>query len=145
MLGPVTVGGAGPPYTYLGMARHFALGLAPLTVAQPPAAIAATFLCAQLIECALKASLSRDGTDARLKVNPIRHDLARLWALAAAEGLAIDAVAPDWLTRLSALHGAPYYLRYSTGVNAMVSPNLQLMCDGAQQLLAAVERQVAGA
>lgn len=138
------MGGARPPHTYLGMARHFAIGLVALTKANPPAVIAASFLCAQLIECALKASLSRDGTDARLKASAIRHNLAGLWTLAAAEGLAIDAAVPDWLTSLSALHGAPYYLRYSTGVNGMVSPNLQLMCEGAQRLLMAVERQVVG-
>jgi hypothetical protein len=141
-LGAATIAPAGPPHTYLGMARHFVNGLQPLVAAGPPCALPFAFLAAQTVECALKAFLSSNGDDRRLKQAPLRHNLEMLWSLSAAEGLTLEMPAPVWLVRLSALHDTPYYLRYSTGVHAMVSPAAAPMCNAVEGLVELVARTV---
>lgn len=113
---------AGPPDTYLGVVNGMLPGVAILAAAQPAVPMAFAFLAAHVLECALKAYLSRDGSDERLTKAPLRHDLGALWRLAASEGLPVVAEPPDWVTRLGELHGAPYYLRYSTRVHGIVLP-----------------------
>ncbi len=112
---------AGPPDTYLGVVNGMLPGVAILASAQPAVPIAFAFLAAHVLECALKAYLSRDGSDERLTKSPLRHDLAALWRLAASEGLAVDNE-PHWVMRLGEVHGRPYYLRYSTRVHGIVLP-----------------------
>jgi HEPN domain-containing protein len=136
------MGGSTPPNTYLGVARHMELGLDPLIAVHDPQAHAFMFLAAQVVECALKAALSRTGDDTPLRKQALRHDLEALWQLAAGEGLGVDPVPPSWLVRLSLLHREPYYLRYSKGVNGWVGPPLKDVRDGIRDLMIAVERQV---
>lgn len=133
-----SIGPAGPPHTYFGMARQFANGLRPLMAAGGACAIPLAFLCAQTVECALKAFLSRSGDDRRLKQAPLRHNLERLWIHAASEGLPVMEPPPAWLLRLSNLHDTPYYLRYSTGVHGMVSPGPEPMCSDIEALVSLV-------
>jgi hypothetical protein len=97
-------------------------GVSILAAAQPAAPMAFAFLAAHVLECALKAYLSRDGSDERLTRPPLRHDLRSLWRLAALEGLAVGAEPPDWVVRLSDVHGSPFYLRYSTRVHGILLP-----------------------
>jgi len=140
--GPATIAPAAPPHTYLGMARLLLQGIRPLCAPNPPCTLPLAFLCAQVAECALKASLSRSGDDRRLKEKALRHNLDALWRLASSEGLSIDAAPPTWMQRLSQLHDSPYYLRYSTGVHGLVTPAPEPMCTELEQLVAAVEHQV---
>ena len=63
---------AGPPDTYLGVVNGMLPGVAILAVAQPTVPIAFAFLAAHVLECALKAYLSRDGSDERLTKLPLR-------------------------------------------------------------------------
>jgi len=87
-------------------------------------------------ECALKAYLSRDGNDQRLRRKDLRHNLDALWQLAHAEGLAVAQNPPAWLQTLSGLHDDPYFIRYSKDVHALVMPAPQPM---AAELAAMVE------
>jgi len=122
----VSIKPPGPPDTYIGTARNFLVGVLELANT-PNCAFALAFLAAQAAECGLKAYLSRSGNDIRLKQNPIRHDLSALWTLAAHEGLGVAATPPNWLSNLSQLHGAPYYLRCSIGVHGVVLPATEPM------------------
>jgi hypothetical protein len=142
--GPATIAPAGPPHTYLGMARLFLQGVRPLATTVPPCTVALAFLSTQVAECALKASLSRTGDDKRLKSHDLRHNLAALWRLATTEGLSVSADPPAWLERLSHLHDSPYHLRYSTGVHGLVLPGPEPMCTELESLVSHVQHQVTG-
>jgi len=81
---------AGPPHTYLGVAEQLLNGVDPLVAAGGPCAVPLAFVGGQVAECALKASLSNNGDDTRLRNTDLRHILAALWKLAQSEGLPID-------------------------------------------------------
>jgi hypothetical protein len=127
---------AGPPHTYLGMARALLHGILPLATAGPNSSIALAFVAGQVAECALKAYLSRGGDDKRLKDPTLRHNLAALWQLAQSEGLPVSPQSPTWLVTLSGLHNTPYFIRYSTHVHGLVTPAAEPM---ATDLVALVE------
>lgn len=129
-LEPVTIAPAAPPHTYFGVAQSLMPGVKILAAASPPPALALALLCSHVLECLLKAYLSRDGSDAALKEPNIRHDLNALWALAFAQGLCVQESPPAWADCLSGLHKSPYYLRYSTGVHGIVSPGAEPMTSG---------------
>ena len=95
-------------------------------------------MCAQTLECTLKAYLSRSGNDSRLKQSALRHNLEQLWQLAQSEGLNLPNPTPAWVSRLSLLHDKPYFLRYSTGVHGMVSPATEPMCSEIEQIVVLV-------
>jgi hypothetical protein len=142
MLQPAVVVSPGPPHTYLGMARAFLIGSQTLA-ASSISAISLSFLCAQAAECGLKAYLSRTGDDKRLTKNHnLRHDLVALWNLASSEGLSIASTPPSWLVTLGHLHRSPYYLRYSTGVNGLVTPPAQPMTTELAALIDQVSQQL---
>jgi hypothetical protein len=136
VLEDVVVLPAGPPHTYLGMARTLFNGVPPLAAAGANSSVALAFVAAQVTECALKAYLSRTGDDRRLKDRSLRHNLEVLWHLAQSEGLPIPTPPSAWLLTLSGLHNAPYYVRYSTGVHGLVTPAAQPM---ANELAALIE------
>lgn len=119
-LDDVTIAKPSPPATYLGVAESMVRGVK-LMAEHGGAGLALPLAAAHTLECALKAFLSRDGQDARLKQPSLRHNLAELWTLSKSEGLPIDD-APHWVTRLSEIHDKPYYLRYSTGIHGIVTP-----------------------
>jgi len=142
-LNPVAARAAGPPHTYLATAKAFVSGAKIVAAANPGDAISLAFLSAQAAECGLKAYLSRDGRDERLKNDDkLRHDLVKLWKLASSEGLAIAAAPPSWLTMLGKLHRKPYHLRYSTGVHGLGIPAPQPMTDELATLVEQVTRQL---
>lgn len=138
-LGPMTIAPAGPPHTYFGVAQNLMSGVQILASAQSPG-LALPLLCAHVLECILKAYISRGGSDSALKAPNIRHNLVALWRLANSQGLAVSSAPPAWVARLGELHESPYYLRYSTGVHGIVSPGPQPMVSE----LAALLEQVRG-
>jgi hypothetical protein len=141
---PDTVAPAAPPYTYLGIAEALMPGVVALAGAGSPAALAHALVSAHLLECLLKAYLSKvRGGDATLKQKNIRHNLNGLWGLAASEGLSIRAVAPEWVGHLSHLHNTPYYMRYSEGVHGLVLPAPEPMTSELSAILSTVRTQVA--
>ena len=105
---------------------------------------ALAFLCAHVLECLLKAYLSKAGlSDASLRNHATRHNLNALWALAALQGLRIQATPPDWVTCLSGLHGPPFYfLRYATRVHVIVSPAAEPMASELLAILEVVRKQL---
>lgn len=122
------IGPAKPPHTYAGMAGQFASGATALAAAKKSETISIAFLAAQSVECSLKAFLSRDGEDKRLKADQkLRHNLCALWTLASSEGLGIPSEPPSWLNKLGDLHASPYHLRYSVGVHGIVVPDIDTM------------------
>lgn len=129
------------PHTYLAMATHFAGGAKYLS-SSPENAISTTFLCAQATECALKAYLSRDGDERRLKSQNIRHNLVSLWELASTEGLIVKSPAPQWLVMLGELHNKPYYLRYLSGDHGLTLPPQTLMIDELATLIQKIRNQI---
>lgn len=128
-----------PPHTYFGAARALSFAIDPLLASNNCHGIPLAFICGQVTECALKAALSKDGNDERLKQPNLRHNLCELWLLAKQQGVNLSATPPDWLTLLGSLHSQPYYLRYSTGVNGIVSPPPSIMASGVLNLLQTVE------
>lgn len=133
---------AGPPHTYFGVARNLMPGIHVLAAASPPPSHALSFLCAHVLECALKAYQSRSGSDAALKDPNVRHDLNALWALANSNGLGVSASPTVWVDRLSGLHKSPYYLRYSTGVHGLVLPATEPMVGELTALLDQIQRVI---
>lgn len=139
----VSVVPAGPPHTYLGVARALLAGVEPLVNASPAASIPLALVSAQLVECALKAYLSRSGDDKRLRGNPdVRHNLIELWQLAESEGLALQSPHPEWLATLSLLHDRPFVLRYSPGVHAISTPSPEPMATNLASLVELVSRSL---
>jgi hypothetical protein len=134
-----TIAPAGPPHTYLGVARSMLPGA--LLLAQSPTAspLALSLVSAHVAECALKAFLSRDGSDAAVKSSTIRHNLSSLWEAAHDQGLAVSMPLPSWLIQLSGVHDSPYQMRYSTGVHGLVLPNAETMAEGVQSLVSTIE------
>ncbi|WP_375738289.1 hypothetical protein [Pseudomonas boanensis] len=110
-LDPVRNAPATPPHTYLGVAESMIPGVKVLADAPPACAPALALVAAHVLECLLKAYLSRDGSDDGLKTlkeNAIRHNLEKLWAMAHSQGLQISEQPPDWVVTLSRLHKNPY-------------------------------------
>ena len=131
---PATVtGGSNPPHTYLGVARAMMPGAIFLATKPEVSPRAFALVSAHVLECLLKAYLTRSGSDqankAVTKPN-IRHDLEKLWSKASGEGLAVDTAPPCLVTRLNETHASPYRLRYSTGVNGIVLPSTELTLNG---------------
>ena len=121
-LPPLRILPAGPPHTYLGIAYAMLPGVRVLAGATPLPALPLAMLSSHILECGLKAYLSRSGDDSRVKQQRIRHNLNELWALASSEGLSIPTQPPQWADCLSHLHKPPYFLRYSTGVHGISTP-----------------------
>ncbi len=140
--GKAFVAPAEPPNTYLGMARALHAGIEPLASAGKAAAVPLAFVAAQVAECALKAYLSRSGKDELLRKPPLNHNLELLWERAQSEMLPVSRPPPKWLSDLSALHSAPYFIRYSTGVHGLVLPAVEPMATELTALVALVEQLV---
>lgn len=124
---PDLIAPAAPPHTYFGVAQSMMPGVKVLAAASQPSPLALTLVAAHVLECLLKAYLSRNGSDAALRNSNVRHDLNALWAMAFAQGLRVPETPPSWADCLSSLHKSPYYLRYSTGVHGIVSPGAEPM------------------
>ena len=141
-LGPVTIAPAGPPHTYFGVARGMMPGVHALSAAPLVSSLALALVAAHVLECLLKAYLSRGGSDASVRAPAVRHNLAALWEMAAADGLSIPPTPPHWAQRLSEVHGSPYYLRYSTGVHGIVLPGAEPMVTEMEALLECVQTRL---
>lgn len=131
-----------PPHTYFGVAESMMTGVAILTTASPSSPLALSLIAAHVLECLLKAYLSRDGSDAVVKDVNVRHDLNALWRKAFDQGLPILPAPPAWVDCLSRLHKHPYYLRYSIGVHGIVSPAAEPMASDLRALVNTVRGQL---
>lgn len=143
-LPPIQVVPPGPPHTYLGIAYSMLPGVRVLAAAVPLPALPLAMVSAHVLECTLKAYLSRSGDDARVKHRKVRHNLNVLWSMAHADGLTIPCSPPQWADCLSHLHNSPYYLRYSTGVHILSTPAPEPMTSELAALLEQVRRQLQG-
>jgi len=117
-------------------------GVKVLAVVSPPSPLALSLVAAHVLECLLKAYLSRNGSDAALRDPTVRHDLNALWAMAFAQGLRVPQSPPSWVDCLSGLHKWPYYVRYSTGVHGIVSPGAEPMTSELAALVGIVREQL---
>lgn len=133
----------GPPYTYLGVAFGLISGVRILADSNPVPIVALAMLASHCVECSLKAYLSRDGSDAVLRDPKVRHDLVALWDMARSAGLSVGEP-PAWVVTLGAVHGAPYYLRYQTGVHGISVPSAEPMATELEGLLKLIHRSVRG-
>jgi hypothetical protein len=68
----VSISKPAPPETYLGVAESMMAGVSVLAK-HGIAGLALPLVAAHTLECALKAYLSRDGQDSRLKQPALRH------------------------------------------------------------------------
>ena len=132
-----------PPYTYLDVAENMIGGVRVLANAAPLSELTLALAAAHTLECALKAYLSKSGDDERLKVQNVRHNLCLLWEMCVEEDLAaISPTVPTWVTQLSEIHDSPYYLRYSTGIHAITTPEPEPMTAELEALLQTVRGQI---
>ncbi len=142
-LEPLRMKPAGPPATYFGVAENMMRGVKVLAATSPLPALALAIVAAHVLECLLKAYLSRGGSDAAVRKRDVQHDLVALWAMAVAQGLRVQKSPPDWVARLGALHKGPdFVLRYSTGVHGIVSPAAEPMTAELAALLETVRGQL---
>jgi hypothetical protein len=139
-----------PPDTYLGVAESMLTGAQALAVSGPSSAMALALVCSHVLECFLKASLTRrrpklhskKKAETEVMKSHKRHNIAWLWTAASRRGLAITRVPPPWAKRLSEVHAHPYYLRYSTGVHGVVLPGAEPMVSELSALAKLVREQV---
>ncbi len=117
-------------------------GVRILADASPLPALPLAMISAHVLECILKAYLSKSGDDRRLRQSDVRHNLEALWSLARADGLNIQIQPPQWVADLSQLHDSPYYLRYSTGVHGIVVPAPEPMATELAALIVQVQSQL---
>ena len=118
-------------------------GVRVLADASPVPSLALSLVAAHVLECTLKAYLSRDGSDSCVKDDPkVRHDLGALWSMANKQGLGITLPPPQWVQTLSHIHNSPYYLRYSTGIHGISTPGPEPMTTELQSLLDLVQTAV---
>lgn len=138
---PDTIAPAAPPHTYVGVAEHLLPGVRVLADTLNTRGIPLALLSAHVLECLLKGFLSKAlGSDEPLTKDPkLRHNLLALWARARENGLVLTDPAPAWVVCLSGLHDQPYYLRYSKGVHAVVSPAPEPMTTELHALLGVVK------
>ncbi len=142
ILEDVRIAPAAPPYTYLGIARNMIGGVKILADASPTSSLALSLVAAHVLECTLKAYLSRDGDDTVVRGPSVRHNLNALWGMAHADGLSIQQAPLDWIDSLSRLHNSPYYLRYSTGVHGILSPSAEPMTSELSRLITLVQNSL---
>ena len=141
-LPPLRILPAGPPHTYLGIAYAMLPGVGILAAASPLPALPLAMVSAHVLECILKAYLSRSGDDRQVKQRDVRHNLNALWSLAHADGLSIQSQPPQWVDCLSHLHDSPYYLRYSTGAHGISTPAPEPMTTELALLIEQVRSQL---
>lgn len=134
----------GPPDSYLGVAFAVVKAVRVLADTRPTPSIPLAMLAAHCLECALKAYLSKDGSDAIVRGVNVRHDLGALWSMAQVAGLAVAAPPPAWVLMLGDVHGAPYYLRYLTGVHGLSLPPAEPMATELEAVLQLVRRGIRG-
>lgn len=124
---------------YFRVAQALMPGARLLTASPKASPVALSMLSASILECLLKAFLSRKGLSvATLSAPRLGHNLANLWTLASTQGLNISALPPAWAARLNQQHGSPDHLRYTAEFNAPVLPELKLMSLELDALLARV-------
>lgn len=133
---------AGPPHTYQGIAYAMLPGVRILAAASPLPALPLAMVSAHVLECTLKAYLSRAGDDRKVRTPGVRHNLNILWSLAHTDGLNIQSQPPQWVTCLSQLHAPPYFLRYSSGVHGISTPAPEPMTTELSALVEQVQRQL---
>ncbi|SEO34994.1 hypothetical protein [Nitrosovibrio sp. Nv6] len=139
---PDTVVPPAPPHTYFGVAQSLIPGVKILAAASPPQNYALALVAAHVLECLLKAYLSRNGSDAHIRKRKLRHDLKVLWEMAFEQGLHIPKSPSSWVDCLSSLHAEPYHLRYSSGVHGIVLPSAEPMTSELAALLEVVRDQL---
>lgn len=131
-----TIGAATTPHTYLGVARNMMVGVRVLAAALPPPASALALVAAHVLECLLKAFLTRHRPGDELKT----HNLIKLWNDALYDGLPVHKTPPAWVDCLNHLHNGPYYLRYSTEVHGIVTPRAEPMTSELSDLVEVVQQ-----
>ena len=118
-------------------------GVVVLAASHPVPSTALTFVAAHVLECLLKAILSKRGMSEKdLKDKVRRHNLARLWQDAAAGGPPFTTAIPAWVDRLNGLHDRPFFLRYPTTVHGLVLPATPSMVEELAALLPQVREEV---
>lgn len=133
---------AKPPHTYQGIAFAMLPGVRILANASPLPALPLAMVSAHILECTLKAYLSRAGDDKKVRAKGVRHNLNALWSLAHSDGLDIQSQPPQWVACLSLLHDFPYFLRYSTDVHGISTPAPEPMATELSLLVEQVQRQL---
>lgn len=141
-LGAMRMVSPAPPHTYLGVAHSMVKGVRTLADTALASGLALALVAGHVLECALKAYLSRNGDDSAVKRPKVRHNLAALWSMAHSQGLQVPLEMPGWVAILSQGHGHPYHLRYSEGVHGIMLPNAEPMATELQALLNLVQATV---
>ena len=142
--GPDSVAPAAPPFTYIGVAENLLPGVRALADAPSIRGVPLAFLSAHVLECLLKAFLSKAiGPNKPLKADHnIRHNLSALWSDAKSKGLALPDPPPSWVDCLSSLHNRPFYLRYAENIHVIVTPAAEPMATEVERLLDVVKSAV---
>jgi HEPN domain-containing protein len=108
---------------------------------QPDMAIPNCFLAGQVLECLLKAYLSKKGTTEK-ELTKMGHKIQVLWEKSVQNGLPITSNLPQWAEDLNRLHTSPYNLRYPLTVNGLVLPDMQTMTSELEALLATIREDI---
>lgn len=124
---PDSIAPVAPHEAFLAVAAGLMRGATVLAAAPlSESSMALALLSGQILECSLKAFLSKAGlTERELRKKKVRHNLLELWALAVTNGLRISATPPHWAETLNSLHDDPYRLRYPMWLHGLVLPNAQ--------------------
>ncbi len=139
---PDSVAPVAPHEAFLAVAVGLMRGATVLAAAPPSeSAWALALVSGQILESSLKAFLAKARPQLDLK-KEFGHDLSKLWARAATEGLPMSAAPPDWAETLIRLHASPYYLRYPMGLHGLVLLNAQQTTTGLQRIIDTVRQKI---
>lgn len=94
------------------------------------------------LELALKAYLFERGMSPEDARREFGHDLLALWVEAIARGLPIEAEPPYWLRVLNFSYDSPYLFRYRPEGIGVAIPDVSMLGEELQRVLAAVELRV---
>ena len=103
---------------------------------------ALALISGHILECSLKAFLSKAGLTEQELARVVGHNLSDLWARAVEKGLPINAAPPDWAETLMKLHERPYILRYPMGLHGLVLPNAEQTTSGLQHIIDTVRQKI---
>ncbi len=135
---PVTL-----PEAYFGTAEALMPAARLLAVATEAPGTALTLVSGHILECLLKAFLSKNGVPRKELIRkPFHHNLCELWQRSVQLGCPVGPAFPSWAERLNKLYDDPYLLRYPEGRHVLVLPGAQPMTAELGGLLEVVRKAI---
>ncbi len=141
-LGAVSVAPVTLTEVFFGIAESL-MPAARLLAASPEVpGTALTLISGHILECLLKAFLSKNGVSGDELKKKLGHNLRELWERSVGLGCPDNPAFPPWAERLNAVCGKKARLRYPEGLHGLVLPGAQPMTAELGGLLEVVRKAI---